>query len=74
MVGCLSAASGMAVQWRAHQSVDASVAGQPKLGSPFVPSLHSKGPRMLGCVMWFVCYLTPVDVMVCKGRAPGVRG
>ena len=29
MVGCLTVASGMAVQWRAYQSVDASAAGQP---------------------------------------------
>ena len=30
MVVCLLGASGMAVQWRAHQIVEASVAGQPE--------------------------------------------
>ena len=34
MVGCLIGASGVAVQWRAHQSVDASVAGQPRVKLP----------------------------------------
>ena len=34
MVGCLTGASGVAVQWRAYQSVEASVAGQPKARLP----------------------------------------
>ena len=34
MAGCLLVASGVAVQRRAHQSVDASVAGQPRVKLP----------------------------------------
>ena len=69
MVGCLTVASGMAVQWRAYQSVDANVAGQPKARLPVLdlpalrgPWIHSLFFAMLGLV-----------VMRCQGRAPGVR-
>ena len=43
-VGCLTGASGVAVQWRAHQSVEASVAGQPRVRLPVLDyAEHSMG-------------------------------
>ena len=49
MVVCLLGASGMAVQWRAHQIVEASVAGQPRVRLPVLDyAMHSEGP-WTGC-------------------------
>ena len=54
-VGCLTGASGVAVQWRAHQIVDASVAGQPRVRLPVLDyATHLEGPRTgCGLVMMF---------------------
>ena len=42
-VGCLTGASGEAEHWRAHQSVEASVAGQPRVISPVLDYAVAQG-------------------------------
>ena len=50
-VGCLTGASGVAVQRRAYQSVEASAAGQPKARLPVLDfAMHLRGP-WAGCVL-----------------------
>ena len=65
MVGCLIVASGMVVQWQAYQSVEASVAGQPKLSSLFwtIPRTHGGPGLAVSCAVVRL-------VLICQGRAP----
>ena len=73
MVVCLLGASGMAVQWRAHQIVEASVAGQPRVRLPVLDdAMHSRG-SWTGCDLCNDGCLVMRLVLICQGRAPRVR-
>ena len=70
MVGCLTGASGEAEHWRAHQSVEASVAGQPRARLPVLDyAEHSRG-SWTGCVLCDDVCLGMRSLLICQGRTP----